>query len=355
MNNETDERNKMDGPGPYSVALDGDNNELLVTDNVNMTIILRGPASNKSAITNLVDAANNNLKHRYMSDKLIEYIESTIITSNVNVDIESMQDVIDMSTIAIDSAAYNGDTVVSINCDTGEIENGHKPECEPEARAGWRYFICDNCGQKWDEASRDRTSQSGVDCSCCGEWVRPTSSISDVVNVQVDELGNLKDNKIIIYFTGTNPEESDSENEESVGKVELDETVVEEREDTASKKVMPYGMDLLSEVNSLSLLWSTEAEKLANEYRRKCETDVSMNFRVLRNAFVTIRANLQKLESENKHLLTDEYHQLNPSCDSCTNFTSQAPFYGYCDKLSAVVHERSLCVSWSKLKPSAEE
>ena len=55
---------------------------------------------------------------------------------------------------------------------------------------GWRLFWCDECGERWESASRDHASPSGEDCLRCGEWVSPHDSRADDT-LPVDEFGNL--------------------------------------------------------------------------------------------------------------------------------------------------------------------
>jgi len=63
-----------------------------------------------------------------------------------------------------------------------------------EPRHGWRKFECE-CGYKWAEATRDRFSPSGEDCSKCGDWCVPCESWEDPA-LKVDSCGNLVTQKI---------------------------------------------------------------------------------------------------------------------------------------------------------------
>jgi hypothetical protein len=53
--------------------------------------------------------------------------------------------------------------------------------------------------------------------------------------------------------------------------------------------VVPTG---LAQAWWMALHWQCEAERLANEYRRKMSSDTAMEFRVLRDAFASIQAEL---------------------------------------------------------------
>ena len=66
-------------------------------------------------------------------------------------------------------------------------------------RAGWRLFRCDDCGQQWQETTRDIYSPSGVDCGCCGAWVRPFS-YSQSPPVETDDMGNVIGHQSIVVF-----------------------------------------------------------------------------------------------------------------------------------------------------------
>lgn len=56
--------------------------------------------------------------------------------------------------------------------------------------AGWRLFHCDECGAKWESASRDYASPSGEDCEKCGAWVFPHLRRPDPT-LTVNAFGNL--------------------------------------------------------------------------------------------------------------------------------------------------------------------
>lgn len=57
---------------------------------------------------------------------------------------------------------------------------------------GWRYFVCNDCGARFREPSRDCESASGVGCDC-GEWLFPQDAMPDE-SLSVDErTGNLID------------------------------------------------------------------------------------------------------------------------------------------------------------------
>lgn len=72
---------------------------------------------------------------------------------------------------------------------------------EPKIRAGWRLFRCEDCGQQWQETSRDIYSPSGVDCACCGAWVSPFSRSASPL-VETDDMGNVIEHEIVIVFRG---------------------------------------------------------------------------------------------------------------------------------------------------------
>lgn len=55
---------------------------------------------------------------------------------------------------------------------------------------GWRIFHCEECGAKWESASRDFASPSGEDCEECGAWVFPNDARPDAT-LPVNEFGNL--------------------------------------------------------------------------------------------------------------------------------------------------------------------
>jgi hypothetical protein len=59
-----------------------------------------------------------------------------------------------------------------------------------KARQGWRYFICETCGQAWAETTRDYKSPSIETCSNCGDDVTPNGACADET-IKVDEYGNL--------------------------------------------------------------------------------------------------------------------------------------------------------------------
>lgn len=59
-------------------------------------------------------------------------------------------------------------------------------------RQGWRFFVCDECGHTWHEASRDAASPSGDACAKCGVWCQPDDYEIDET-VPVDEFKNLID------------------------------------------------------------------------------------------------------------------------------------------------------------------
>jgi len=67
--------------------------------------------------------------------------------------------------------------------------------------AGWRHFACDECGQQWEEATRDVYSPSGVDCACCGAWVHPCGR-SQFPLVKTDATGNVIENQTIVVIQG---------------------------------------------------------------------------------------------------------------------------------------------------------
>ena len=71
-------------------------------------------------------------------------------------------------------------------------------------RSGWRFFVCDECGQKWRETSRDRLSPSGVDCECCGDWCTPVCS-TGLPAVDVDDFGNLVKHETLVVIKGVDP------------------------------------------------------------------------------------------------------------------------------------------------------
>jgi hypothetical protein len=71
----------------------------------------------------------------------------------------------------------------------------------PQTRAGWRLFRCDECGQQWQETSRDIYSPSGVDCACCGAWVSPHNRMSNPA-VETDDMGNVIKHKCFIVNNG---------------------------------------------------------------------------------------------------------------------------------------------------------
>ena len=69
------------------------------------------------------------------------------------------------------------------------------------SRAGWRYFVCDECQQEWKESTRDRFSPSGVDCGCCGDWAVPSDYVEDE-SLKLSSSGNLLKYEIIIVKDG---------------------------------------------------------------------------------------------------------------------------------------------------------
>jgi hypothetical protein len=69
------------------------------------------------------------------------------------------------------------------------------------SRAGWRHFACDECGQQWNETTRDIHSPSGVDCACCGEWVHPCGR-SQLPLVKTDAKGNVIQHQSIVMTQG---------------------------------------------------------------------------------------------------------------------------------------------------------
>ncbi len=75
---------------------------------------------------------------------------------------------------------------------------------KPATRPGWRYFHCNDCGQKWRETSRDRFSHSGDHCGCCGEWCAHECS-SAVPAVEVDRMGNLLSYEVVVIVEGVGP------------------------------------------------------------------------------------------------------------------------------------------------------
>lgn len=56
-------------------------------------------------------------------------------------------------------------------------------------RAGWRFFLCNDCGEMWRASTRDFRSPSIDDCSC-GNSVPPYAGESDP-SLPVDRAGNL--------------------------------------------------------------------------------------------------------------------------------------------------------------------
>lgn len=70
-------------------------------------------------------------------------------------------------------------------------------DSQPSTRAGWRYFTCDECGQAWRSATRDRFSPSRESCDNCGEFCTPCDE-ARIPIVEVDSLGNLlKEDKYV--------------------------------------------------------------------------------------------------------------------------------------------------------------
>ena len=57
-------------------------------------------------------------------------------------------------------------------------------------RRGWRSFLCDGCGHKFEWPTRDHRSPSGENCPECGGWVVPRDSWHDET-LKVDDMGNL--------------------------------------------------------------------------------------------------------------------------------------------------------------------
>ena len=57
-------------------------------------------------------------------------------------------------------------------------------------RRGWRSFLCDECGHKFEWPTRDHKSPSGENCPECGEWLFPHDSRQDET-LKVDDMGNL--------------------------------------------------------------------------------------------------------------------------------------------------------------------
>jgi len=58
------------------------------------------------------------------------------------------------------------------------------------SRRGWRSFQCEECGHRWEEATRDYWSPSGVDCPLCQGWTFPSAGAPDL-SLPVDSMGNL--------------------------------------------------------------------------------------------------------------------------------------------------------------------
>jgi len=69
------------------------------------------------------------------------------------------------------------------------------------SRAGWRLFNCDECGQQWEETTRDIYSPSGVDCACCGAWAHPCGR-SQLPLVKTDAIGNVIEYQSIVMTQG---------------------------------------------------------------------------------------------------------------------------------------------------------
>ena len=57
-------------------------------------------------------------------------------------------------------------------------------------RRGWRSFLCDECGHKFEWPTRDHRSPSGENCPECGEWLFPHDSRQDET-LKADDMGNL--------------------------------------------------------------------------------------------------------------------------------------------------------------------
>lgn len=57
-------------------------------------------------------------------------------------------------------------------------------------RQGYRDFVCEDCGYKWTEPTRDCHSPSGDCCPECGAWNTPEDSHEDP-DLPVDRFGNL--------------------------------------------------------------------------------------------------------------------------------------------------------------------
>lgn len=55
---------------------------------------------------------------------------------------------------------------------------------------GWRYFICDQCGESWREECRDCQTPSISECSMCDATTGP-DRFELRPDWETDEFGNL--------------------------------------------------------------------------------------------------------------------------------------------------------------------
>jgi hypothetical protein len=67
-------------------------------------------------------------------------------------------------------------------------------------RRGWRTFFCDECGHRYEAATRDAMSPSGDTCPECNEANFPTEHRIDA-ELPCDASGNLRGYPINVFPT----------------------------------------------------------------------------------------------------------------------------------------------------------
>lgn len=66
--------------------------------------------------------------------------------------------------------------------------------------AGWRFFVCDDCGERWKDSTRDYKSPSVETCPC-GSDVAPWNGEPDS-HLPKDRAGNLIGGSQRIFLAG---------------------------------------------------------------------------------------------------------------------------------------------------------